>query len=295
MELKNASIEINAETETNVSIGTLAPATSADVVGFSGKVKIEGPWLYEDAPIWQQSLFGAVVPTGAGPYVRASTSPHQSSYTPEIYTFEFGMAGGTYKAINCMLSMLELKIVKKKVTMFKAEFLCSNIQTLSSLTVLADRTVTRVRARDTVVSLDAWGGTIGTTPLTGTVLEATLKVSSNVHLKEFVGSLYATGYGIDSWEGELEIKAEFNTITKAEIDALIGATTVERLVQFKATRATQIDQTNFTGVMDGSGQVLYDDNDGNAGVTMKYLPVHNTTLAYWLATTNTNTVAVLAA
>ncbi|KPL80234.1 hypothetical protein [Herpetosiphon geysericola] len=294
MELTDATLTIEAETEMQQAMGTLAPATSADIVGVSGKVTIEGSWTFEDAPIYLQALFGAVAPSGAGPYVRAYTSPHQAAYSAEAYTFEFGMAGGLYQAINCVLSMLEIKIVKKKTTTFKAEFLCSNIQVLPSLTVLSDRNVTRVRARDTVISLDPWGGTIGTTPLTGTVLEATIKIQSNAHLKEFVGALYATGYGIDAWSGDIEVKAEFTTVIKAEIDAILAANTVQRLLQFKSTRGTQIDQSNITAVLDGSGQVLYDDNDGNVGVTMKYKPMHNIALAYWLQMTNTNTVAVLA-
>lgn len=295
-DLTKATFEANIQTEQYQDVGSLAPANSADVVYSDGKITLEGRYTFEDAPLFHQSMVALVAPTGVGPYVRGPyTAPNSASYTPISYTFEYGITGSVvlYKAAGCLLTELEITFKSKEVWMYKATFACKSVSVLSALAALSDRALTRPRARDTLLYLDAIGGTPGATAVSGFLRDFKLSIKTGIHMKDFVGDVAPSGFGIDSFEGELEMSVELVTATKAELDALLGATLVERFIRVKATRSTQIEQIDFAGYQDGSGQTLFEDNDGNIGLKLKYKGKYDVTQAYWLKFTNTSTVATL--
>ncbi len=241
-------------------------------------------------------MFGLVAPGAGPPYLRGPyTAPNSSSYSAISYTFEYGIVGSVvlYKAVGCLLTEFEITFKSKEVWMYKAVFACKAVSTLGGLAALSDRALTRARARDVLLYLDAISGNPGTTAVSGFLRDFKLAIKTGIHMKDFVGDVSPSGFGIDSWEGDLEMSVELVTATKAELDALLGATLVERYIRVTATRATQIEQIDFAGYQDGSGQVLFDDNDGNVGLKLKYKGKYDVTEGYWLEFNNTSTVAVL--
>lgn len=295
-ELQDAKFKANIQIEEYANLGTLSPAGSADVVYADGEITLEGRWTFEDGPFFLQAMMGVVAPTGAGPYVRGPyLNPHNQSYSPASYTMQYGIVGSAalYKALGCVLTEFELSLKKREVYMYKAVFGCKSVATLSALTSLTDRALVRPRARDTALYLDAIGGTPGTTAVTGFLIDMKLSIKTGIHMKDFVGDVNPSGFGIGGWEADLEMTVELVTATKTELDALIGATLQERHIRIKPTRSTQIEQIDFACYQVGEGQELFEDNDGNVGLKFKYKPIYNITQGYWLSWTNTSTVATL--
>jgi hypothetical protein len=294
-ELEDAEFEANITIEEYANLGTLSPAGSADVVYADGKITLTGRWTFEDAPLFLQSAFGLQAPSGAGPYVRTYANPHNQSYSPISYTFQYGIVGSAalYKALGCLLTELEITLKSKEVYMYKAVFACKSIATLSALTSLTDRALTRPRARDTALYIDDITGTLGATQVSGMLRDLKLTIKTGIHMKDFVGDVNPSGFGIAAWEADLEMTVELVTSTKTELDALIGATLQERFIRIKPTRSTQIEQIDLAVYQVGDGQKLFEDNNGNVGLKFKYRPIYNITEGWWIEWTNTNTVAAL--
>jgi hypothetical protein len=294
-ELEDAEFEANIEIEEYANLGTLSPAGSADVVFADGKIVLTGRWTFEDAPFFLQGMFGVSAPTGAGPYVRTYTNPHNQSYNPISYAFQYGIVGSTalYKALGCLLTDVEITYKKRGVWMYKATFACKSVATLSALTVLTDRALTRPRARDTALYIDDIGGTPGATLVSGFLIDLKLVIKTGIHMKDFAGDLNPTGFGIGEWSSELEMSVELITVTQTELEALLGGTLQQRFLRIKPTRSTQIEQIDYACYMVGNGQKLFENNDGNVGVKFKYKPIYNVGQGWWLRWINTSTVSSL--
>ena len=293
--LDDAEFVPNIQSDEHQSLGTLSPATDVDIVYMDGKVTISGKLTMEDAPWLAQAAMGAVTATGANPYVRTYVNPHNQSYSPVSYTFEYGIVGSDvkYKAVGAVLQTLEISFKKRESVMYKAEFLVKNVTVLTVMAALTDRAYTAMRAADLALFIDPTTNTPGTTAVTGFVRDYKLVINTGIHLKDFCGDLSPSGFGIGSWESALEIKAEFMATTKAEIESLLGGNAVKRFIQTAFTRGAAINLFNYACYMDGDGQTLFEDNDGNIGVSLKYKPIYNIAQGYWLQWSNTNAVQTL--
>ncbi len=290
--ISEATFKPAIETKSAEEIGTLSPATNSDVVFTGGgTIELKGTLTFEQAPLYYQSMLGPVTATGAGPYSRIHLAPHRSSYNPTSYTFEYGMAGALYKAVGAILTKLEIEIKKRDFVTFTATFAVKSVSTLSSLASLSEPVATIVRARDYTLYLDPTSGTALTTSVPATLIEGKMSVTTNVHMKDYVGSINAEGFGIDQFDGDAEFKFEFLSAIKDEVDALLAATTVNRFIGLEASRGTQSDLWILAGIWDGSDMTLFDDENGNLSVTLKVLPQYNSTLGSWLEIDNVCSIA----
>lgn len=290
--ISEATFKPNIETKTAEEIGTLSPATNADVVFTGGgTIELKGTLTYEQAVLFYQSMLGPVTPTGAGPYSRIHLAPHRSSYNPTSYTFEYGMSGALYKAVGGVLTKFEVTAEKRDFVMFSAEFAVKSVSTLSSLAALSEPTATIIRSRDLTAYLDPTSGTALSTALTATVISAKVTVETRNHMKDYIGSIDAEGFGIDQFQGSAEFKLEFLSAVKAEVDAMLAAATVNRFFGLESSRGTQSDVWIMAGIWDSSDMTLFDDENGNLSVTLKVLPQYNSALGSWLEIDNTNTIA----
>lgn len=294
LEVMSAEFEGNSELENEPSLGTLYPATSSEIVYIDGKISLEGKNTFEDDPYFLDALFAPATPSGAGPYVRDYAAP-DVAYTPKSLAFEYGASGASYKASGGLISSYELTIEKRKPWMYKAEFLAKQVEVLASLASLTQRTATVPYAHNTLFYIDAAGGTIGTTAVPATLEKAVLKIEPNMRLDDYVGSISPVDFTVARWSASLEITAVFNATAKALIDALLGGDKAERQYRFKASRGVNnIAQWDFCGVIDGSGQKLFENiNSGTMGIKWKVMPQYNSTFGNWLKAQYTNTVATL--
>ena len=293
--LSDASLETDAPLEIVDAIGTLSPAIEVDILSVNGKIALEGTLTYEDAPFLFQAARGASAPGAGPPYLRTWLAPHQTPYDPESYTFEFGIRGHTqlYKVSGCVMTKLEITGKTKDFIRYKAEFGAATMATMAAFTALSVRNLTKMRFADLALYVDAFAGTPGTTAIASTLYEFKLNVETGHHMKTFNGSITPTAFGIDQWKGDLELTAEVNTTTDAYMANLIVGTTTQKIIDLKCTRGTQINELIFAGALDGSGQKMYDDENGNAVYKLKWQALYESTLTTWLKINNTNTVAVL--
>ncbi|KPL90758.1 phage tail tube protein [Herpetosiphon geysericola] len=294
LEVMSAEFEANSELEREQSIGTLNPATSSEIVYIDGKITLERKSTVQDDCYFLDNMFGAATPSGAGPYVRDYAAP-DGLYIPKPLSFEYGMAGALYKASGGLVTSYELTIEKRKPWMIKNEIAVKKVETLGSLAALTQRVPVVPYAHHTTMYVDAAGGTMGSTAAANTLLKAVLKLTPNIHMDDAVGDISPFDYTVARWDAELEITAVLNATSKALIDAVLGGDKAERQYRFKAQRAASaIAQVDFCGVIDGSGQKLFENvNNGTIGLKWKVLPQYNSTFGNWHKQQYTNSVAAL--
>ena len=275
--------------------GTYAPGTTAALVGQSGEVTVSGVATYEELIWYFDSLFSKVTaPTGTGPYVYAYAAPTSADATPRLFTVEFGTTGALYKAAGALTSKFKISGAAQDYWKFQADYMAKSIATLTSLAALSDNTVTSINAMDTACYIDDWGGTIGTTAITGTLIDFDLEVTTGRHLKQFVGDgVNPTNWGDKQWQGTLTTTLEFNSTAKAYLDALIGGTLTQRQIRLKATSGTSIVQIDFAGTLDNDID-MFGDRDGNMTVQLKWAGTNNVTLGNWLKASVTNSITTIA-
>lgn len=289
--VQEATFKPNIQTEPITELGTLAPAVDVDIVyKDGGEIELKGYLNVEDFQYYMDGTFAAATPSGAGPYARTWTAPHRLAYAPNSYTLEYGQAGGLYKAAGCLVSKFEITGKIKEWLMFTITFIAKEVTTLSSLAALADPVYTRIRAADCGLTIDP------TTPLTTTIastlLEMKFSFTTNIHNKPYMGQLGPAGFGIDGWEADGEIKAEFTSAIKAELDAVLTATTaVKRFVGFTIARGTSSIDLAFAAAWNGSEQTMFDDENGNQALTLAMIPYHNATVGGFVSCDSTSSIA----
>ncbi|MBA2702692.1 MAG: hypothetical protein H0U60_02455 [Blastocatellia bacterium] len=294
------SFELNAIVEAQVAPerrGSLTPGfiSIPNLVGAAGNA--QGVVTYEDLPYWLEMLDGMVVPSGAGPYVRAWASPGVPVLTGatriRTQTFLYGnTTDGVYRMPGGVLSKLNIKGNQGEMWTFAADLLGKTVD-VGALAALSDRTVTPVRGVDTVLYIDAWGGTIGTTTIATTAFSFELDVDTKRGMKQHLGNLGYSGYTHpETWEATLKLELEFNATSKAYLDAIISGTLFQRQVRIKSTNGTNIVQLDFAGSQ-GNQPKIFTDKDGVSTVEVELTALYNPTLADWLKASITNSVAVL--
>ncbi len=203
--------------------GSLAPGYLSAITEIGATGSIEEDVSYEDAPYDWDGLCGIATPSGVGPYVYAYNAPLTSKGTNRLDTFIYGNAtDGVYKLAGAVMTKYTLKSNKQGVSSVTKEYLAYDVTT-GTLASLSDRTVNFVTGADTVIYLDAWGGTIGTTALTATMYDYELTIDTKRATKRHM-TIRPDSYKEPSWDVKLKLSMEFNATSKTQLDAILGVT-----------------------------------------------------------------------
>lgn len=262
-----------------------------------GKADLPMMATFEDLPYYFDNAFGQASPTGTGPYVRTYQLPTGSITAPRILTLVHGNSqtgGGVYTLPGALITQLKMSVKIGGPAQLTASFIGKQVDTSQSLQSLSDRTVTTVMGQPWVVYLDTWGGTIGTTQVTATVVAFDLTVDL---VRQVVRSVDALAP--DTWEQTdhkvaLDLVLRFNATTKTQIDAYVAQTAaIQKQIRLKQTNGTQIAQFDVAGTMTKNNNI-YDDQNGVLTTTMGFEGTYNSSLANQFKASITNSVSTLA-
>ena len=273
-------------------LGTLAPSRRSVQVGQHGEGTFSLALSYEDALYPLHGLFGAVDPTGAGPYTWAYAAPVDAAPTMQPFTVEYGATGASYRLAGALIPKATLTIAVGDVWRLTKAALLGKAISPVTLAALADRTVELVRAADTKLYLDEWAGNIGTTEVQAALIKAELALDTGRHLKYF-NAFHPLAYGEARWaKSPLKLTLEFGATAKALVDSLLTPLLVQRQIRLKATSGTKSLQVDYAGTLT-SGYELFKDRDGNMIVELNFEGEYNSNLGNWLEVTVVNSVSAL--
>jgi hypothetical protein len=274
-------------------MGRMGPSAIIALTEAHATGKLTYTLTYEDILYLLEAAFGTATPSGAGPYTRNYSAPVAAVVSPKLFSIEFGATGASYVMPGALLA--KGKISGEAGDLWKAEtdWLGKSVATVS-LAALSDRTVNPIRMSDTVLSIDTWAGTIGTTAVPATLVSFELDFDTTRHLKVFGGALNPGDHGEKDFTCTLKTVFEFNATAKAYFDALIasGGTLTQRQLRLKATSGTSIAQLDFAGTL-VDPDALSQNRDGNMTMTLNWEGTYNTTLGNYLKAQSVNGVATL--
>lgn len=291
--IENATLHPIQEAMVVPQIGSLAPSELVAVTKQAGEGTIEGVQTYQDLPQILSMLFGVATPSGMeAPYTRAYEAPLTTAPTPERQTIEFGAPSNAYKATSALLMKYRETIEEGDYARFAIDYACKSIATVS-LANLSDRLTEAVRAADTVLYMDAWDGTMGSTAVAATVIKADIEIDPKYHTKTFLGSVSPEAFGVARWVVSLKMTVEFAAASKALVDALIAGGIVRRQIELRSTSGDNEISRQFAVKLADTGN-LWTDREGNMTLDTTWEGEYNSTFGNHLKYSVDNDVATLA-
>jgi hypothetical protein len=290
MGVTDASFSQADEIESTGDLGNPMPSVAAVLKKTSGEGSITQRCSYQDIVYWLQGAFGVVSASAAASTTYAwkyAAPAATAAVTPEFYTIEYGEpTGAAYQLEGALVSEVRLSgSVDDGMWQAEVSFIGETIAAEAMTTGLSNRTVDVCRFADTDLYIDAWGGTLGSTPVAASLISAELRFSPGRHLKHFAGSVTPVTYGDSRWEGEMTLVLEFNSTVKAYVDALLAPAVVQKQIRLKTEQGTgttiRTMQVDFAGTL-VDGVKLFEDRDGNITISLKFNGTYHTTMATWL-------------
>lgn len=199
---------------------------------------------FEDLPWWlQMGLKGGVSGVTDGhatlPAYLYTFSPTITSDDLKSITLEFGETNNDYESGQVMVNSFTLRMDADNDSepgwMFDAELMGRDFEPTTFTGSLADRSTEVVTARGTQIFIDAAGGTIGTTQLSGALISASITVNNNLHFKSFaedVTYVAANKVGRQAQTLDAQFTFEFDNDTEFA-NYRSTATPVQRLIRIK--------------------------------------------------------------
>jgi len=262
-----------------------------------GGANVDGWVSYEDLPYWLDTTFGEATP-GAGPgYSRAYAAPISTLPTPRMLSLVHGESNvGAYRLIGGVGNTFTFKMEVGAETTFSVELLGSSVDPTTLAGALAVRTVVPIMPADvTTMFLDTWAGTMGGTALAKCSLRSlTLTINANRQNRYCVGSLAASSYLTKPWDSTLDLLLEWNGVSKALIDEMVGGAAAKRQFEVNFSGGT-----NKTLKLQYAGTVnevpgIFEDDDGVVAASFKLRRTYHGTFANWFKAQISNAVATLA-
>jgi hypothetical protein len=283
---------INPEVNVRViglSRGGYAPGSSAVITDISAAASLSQEATYEDLHVWLEGLRGNVSPTGTGPYVRLYAAP--TSTAPTLIAHSIYVGDGVlapYRIFGALPSGLTLSGSVGEVVTVSGDWMGKGVDVAANLASLTDRAVNPLMFHHlTGVFVDTWAGTIGTTALTNSLYGFELAITTERPTRRYAGQTTAGAYNQRKWSGTLRLDIDFNTTTKALLDAIVGASApVMRQIRLSFTDGTRILQIDFAGTVTEAPSIFEDDDDV-AVIPLTFTGTYNSTLGNWLKLTTT--------
>jgi hypothetical protein len=257
---------------------------------------------FEQVPHIFEAGIQTATPGGAGPYTYTYAFPTGNSVnTIKTYTIEAHNAVADADAEQMSYGFVEeftLEADAGGPWMMSANWVGRQTVTkapTSLSTLLTTEVATLMRTK---LYIDATGGTVGTTPETGTLMGASMRVRTGiVPVMVGDGNLYFSTHKFVrpeiTFSLTLELEEDTNVSLVAAERAFYKSNTV-RLFKLLAEGATPANASlamSWAGVYDSIGS--YTNADGNTTVTLEGHAVYSSADALFWTTTVTNQVATL--
>lgn len=300
MDVSKCSVKPDVKAEARPYLrGSFSPGYTAIVKQIGGGATLEMDLSYEDFPYILDGLFSEATPSGsAAPYTRDYAAPVAAVAAPRISTLFYGASDGVYKLTGAIPTKAVIKGNEEGVATASVDFLGYDVTT-ATLANLSDRTVNLVMGSDTILYLDAWGGTMGATALSATAFDYELTIDTKRSVMRHM-TFKPDGYKQVAWDVSLKLVLEFNSTSKAVLDAVLGSTSVapvQKQVRIKSTIGSsgtlKLMQFDVCGTVEDSPQV-FTDKDGVLTVELMLKGTYHSTFANFLKASNQNAVAALA-
>lgn len=280
--------KINPDQEIKVLSDMTLNMTGGDtpvVLRNGGGANVDGWASYEDLAYWLDTTFGEATAGASPAYSRPYAAPITTLPSPRILSLVHGEANiGAYRLIGGVGNSFTLKMEVGTETTFSTELIGAAVDPTTLTGALATRVVTPIMPGDvTTMFLDSWAGTMGTTALTKCNLRnLTLTVNANRQNRYCVGSLSASDYITKPWDGTLDLLLEWNSVSKALIDEMVGGAAAKR--QFEVNFSGGTNKTlkiQFAGTV-SEAPGIFEDDDGVVAASFKLKGTYHPTFANWL-------------
>lgn len=273
--------------------GRFGPSAGAVLQSVSGAAKMSQYLSYEDILYLTTGAFGVVSPTDANPlYTWTYAAPYDAALTLKPFTIEYGLPGSAqgYEMAGSLLNKLTLKADKGGVWMADSEWIGETVAS-STITTLSDRTVEYIRASDTTFAIDAWGGTMGSTGVTTTLLNWELSIDLGRNLRFHQGVLAPDDYSQGPWKPKLTTVLDFTSTTKTVMDDIL-TTLSQRQIAIAGASSTHSVTIRFAGQI-SNNVTLWEDDNGARIIKLEWEPVYNATYSGYLGMVVANAVSAL--
>ena len=243
------------------------------------EAKITMGLSYQHLPYIMRGLWGKVTASGSGPYQRTYVSPQDAPPTnPAFYTVEYGPKDAEYQLAGGLIT--EATIKGEVGSAWTADFsMKGGRATPQAYTALAEPSVDLIRFANTLLYIDDWGGTIGSTQISNAFINFEYQFTTGRHLKRFSGDVWPAAYGEGEFLGGLKLALEYNSTTKTIFDAALSGLK-SLLVRIKGVSGTNQAILDFAGYLAGNPE-LFPDREGNTIMNLELKPRYNATLGYW--------------
>lgn len=267
--------------------------------------RLQATWAQPSTPLTFEQVchifeggIKTATPSGTGPYVRAYNYPYTGTSTNTIktYTFRGGsaiVAEDVYQMSYGFCESFELSGSFGESWMMSSNWIGRQMSTATLTSGLSLQSVNTALFGQTLLYIDASGGTIGTTQVSGVLMSANLNVTTGlIPIPVGDGQLYYTGYKWTQPEITFSITMELEDSSAVADERTAYRADSIRLIRLKNTNAAgRILQIDLAGKYDSVGP--YTNADGNTSVTFEGHAVASSTDSLSLTITVTNGVSSL--
>lgn len=272
--------------------GSLAPGHVATLDSVGGEASMEVVLSYEDVSYILDNLFSEATPSGGGPYTRDYPAPTTAVTTPRLLTLVQGQGSFVYGLHGGLITSTTISLASNAPWTASSDLIGKRVVE-DAFASLSDRTVTPIMGNDTVLYIDAWGGTIGTTAITATYMSAELSVEASRELVYGLGAVEPRTYVENRYTGSLQLVLEVTSQTEAIVNGLLAPALTQNQIRLVATQGTQSLTIDFAGTLTTAPEI-FTDTDGVITYDLTWDGTYNATLTNWLDITSVSSVATLA-
>ena len=219
------------EIVTDVGRGTQGPGRNTVKLRHESRgVSLTGQMVYEFLP---HILDGAdeATPAGIGPYTYLYTGPTTGVAVPHWQTLTAGAGDGVWQLNSAVMESITLTWAWGEMVEMTANFLGYAVQD-DALAVIVEPDMAAATAATgchVTVSVDAFGGAYGTTPMTK-CLSGSVTLSLNRDYLPYVGSCFPAGtYDKNAWIVTGDLSLQQDATSAAFVDAIVLASTRKKI------------------------------------------------------------------
>jgi len=233
-------------------------------------------------------------PVGTDPYTWTYVAPSSAAPASKSLTIVRGGPDGAYSLAGAVGQALTLSCETGGRMMGAVDLIAKSFQ-VDTLETLSDTAINPVMGHHmSQISIDALGGTIGTTAFSDCAFGFEMQITSGRDVKQCLGSLSASNYNEGKWTGTLNLRLEFDTASKAIYDAIVGVTNdpVGRLVRIDFADGADEFQIDFAGIFI-EAPPPFEEFERSLMVNLKFDGLTDNTYGNWCGIEIINTIASL--
>lgn len=260
---------------------------------------------FEDLAWWfQLALKGGV--TGSGTSGEGYTYAFQPSLSTDdlkSMTLEFGESGNPYEADQVMVDSWTLRGDPDNDAepgyMFEASMMGRTVATTTYTSAITDRTTEVITARGTKLYVNTSAATIGTTQLSGYLINWSITGNNNLTYKAFAenetsAAANRVGRGERTFDGEVTVEFDSDTTAIGWSKLRNGSQLFLRLEREGSTIATTYKKKLTLDMSAYVSGISFGDRDGNMTATITFNCGYDATLGYDFKATVINALSSLA-